>query len=160
MILRTSLATATPLLALLFASCHTSLTHTPLLDGVQQTVPGFPYYLPKQTYTIGVTYELTDCTKDDISVTQTATIVENNLPDKEHRYLIPYGTMASPLKTTTFTASVYSNQTLKSVGATIERPSRTSVACQFRQFALTMSPVLLTSSQIPSPIPSTRRFSD
>lgn len=107
-------------LASVFLSGCTSLTHEPLNDSDAQTKPGFPYYLPKQTYTITVVYELTSCKGQEITASQTATITENTVADRSEHYIIPYESMDGLLKTTSFNAAAYPNGTLKSVGASIE----------------------------------------
>lgn len=117
------------LLVALFG-CTTSLTHEPLPPDVAQARPGFLYYLPKQSFAITVTYELTGCPdrnstveaerNEEFTVVQKATIVESSVPDPTQHYYIPYEDLDSLLKNTTFTASIYPNGTIKSIGATVE----------------------------------------
>ena len=111
------------------SACTTSLTHE-LVPNEAQKRPGFPYYLPKQSFTVSITYELTGCPdinsadaairSEELSIEQTATIVETPIPDEAEYYLLTYGDLDSAMKTSSFNATVYPNKTIHTVGAQVE----------------------------------------
>lgn len=110
------------------SACTTSLTHELITNTTKE--PGFPYYLPKQSFTVSVTYELTGCPninsldpavkKEELSIEQTATIVETPGPDEAEYYILTYRDLDSTMKTSSFNAAVYPNKTIHTVGAQVE----------------------------------------
>jgi hypothetical protein len=140
---------ATTISNLIISACTTSITHQKLGQTDVQTEPGFSYYLPRQRYTVTITYELTRCSSsEDFTVSQSATIVEENEADPVEYYLLTYETIDSSLKTSKFQATTYPNKTLKTVGVTIEDKSAaviksaTSTAISVAKMILGMPPAL------------------
>lgn len=112
------------LLAVLSLSgCTTVLTHERLKVNAQPHEPGFSYYLPRQQFAVTAIYELKDCTPEQegpLEISQAISIVETSVADPAELYSIPLKTLTSAWKTTSLTGTVYENQTLHSIGATID----------------------------------------
>jgi hypothetical protein len=112
--------------AVALAGCTTRLLTEP--SGATPTTSTFGYYLPREVYTITVTYQLVACTDPSVAaltaanpptIKQTATISPTDIADIDQHYYIDFTSMDSTWKNTAFQAALYPNQTLKSVGATI-----------------------------------------
>ena len=121
----------TVMLAVIFltaftASCTTELKQKKLESQEELKEPVFSYYLPRQKYRIEVSYELVQCPsisqdkRTPIRIIQRANVVETSVPDLDEHYALRFQSMNNFLKTSTFTASVYGNQTLHKVGASVD----------------------------------------
>jgi hypothetical protein len=110
------------------SACTTSLTYEKLKSGAQPKDPGFSYYLPRQRFTVSVTSVLESCPDEkavlkrnaELEVAQSATITESPVIDEEQHYSVPLKTLVSGWKTTTLEGTVYPNQTLHTINATID----------------------------------------
>lgn len=120
---------ATIVVTAVTCSCSTHLTHEKGTSAAADAGPDEPFYeyfLPKQTYKIEVTYRLKACPKnvrdanDKLQIRQEAVVTEESGIDTSEHYYITYRDLDSPLKTSSFQVAVYPNQTLKSVGASVE----------------------------------------
>lgn len=145
---------AATILVLGTTSCSTHLTHERASQEVASGGPDRPfyeYYLPKQRYTVQVTFRLKQCPSDvsvseaeiaaatteavkaallarkSLQIRQEAVITEESVIDVAEHYYLTYRDLDSALKTSTFEMSLYPNQTLKSVGATIEDQSAATI---------------------------------
>jgi hypothetical protein len=120
----------TSLLSICFtfvSACTTSLTHEQLAAGIQPKQPGFSYYLPRVRFTVTVTYVLNSCPPGaaegmpaPIDVSQTVSIIESPVVDDTQHFSVPLKTLTSGWKTTTMTATLYDNQTLHTLGASVD----------------------------------------
>jgi hypothetical protein len=120
--------------ASMVAACETQLT-TVAPANLAPTTPAFGYYLPREMYQITVTYALTSCPDATANPPTPLTITQNgvtvtaiDIADPNEHYYITYRSMDSDWKNTTFQASLYSNQTLKSVGAAVSSQVAQSLA--------------------------------
>jgi hypothetical protein len=121
-------------MAALVAACETQLTAvTPA--NLSATTPAFGYYLPREMYQVTVTYVLTSCPdalanpRVPLAITQSGvTVTAIDVADPNEHYYLTYRSMDSDWKNTTFQASLYSNQTLKSVGAAVSSQVTQSLA--------------------------------
>jgi hypothetical protein len=110
-------------LSSLIASCATELTSVPAGTSVPDS--SFGYYLPREVYSVTVTYQLVSCPAGTLSavnlpvIKQTATITPIDIADTPEHYYITFLSMNSAWKNTGFQAALYPNQTLKSVGVSI-----------------------------------------
>jgi hypothetical protein len=111
------------------SGCTTSLEYEKILAGKQPSKPGIAYYLPRQVYAVTVTYELKNCpTAEEIDkgvnvplqITQTALVAEATVADEHEKYSIPLDTLTSGWKTTSLITTLYDNQTLHTLNATVD----------------------------------------
>lgn len=116
-------------LSIALSGCTTSLTNEKLQFGTQPKAPGFSYFLPKQRFSVTAVYEIKSCPDfagafdaptRPLIVTQTASIVETPVADADEYYSIPLNTLTSGWKTTSLTGTLYENQTLHTIGATVD----------------------------------------
>ena len=97
--------------------CTTNLTHQKLENSKLED-QGFSYYLPKQSYTLKIDYELKGCpAKRSPMFAQTVTLSEESIADPSEHYFIPLATLTSGWKTTSLSVETYSNKTLHTFGA-------------------------------------------
>ncbi len=114
----------------LVTGCTTYLMSEHVPPGAKPSSPGFSYYLPRQSFQITATYELKSCpnangkTSEEINaplvISQAVTVTELISADSEQHFSIPLDTLTSGWKTTSLTTTLHPNQTLKSVGVTVE----------------------------------------
>jgi len=108
-----------------FTGCTTQLTSQRSISTVPSSA--FGYFLPREVYSITVTYQLVSCPDfptilNKINapvIKQTAVVTPIDIADSAQHFHITYSTMDSDWKNTAFQAALYPNQTLKSVGVSI-----------------------------------------
>lgn len=147
-----------------FWGCTTSITHQKIKSVDELKKPGYSYFLPQQKFIAFITYELMRCPNDpnlsnsanmDFEIYQTATLLEETEADIDEHYLLTYESLNAVLKTSKFEAEIYPNQTIKSVGITIEDKTAaviknvTGTAISVAKMIMGIPPGRLTPEQRP-----------
>jgi len=115
------------LVGLALAGCTTTLQTARYEPDITPDTAGPGYYLPRQTVSVEVVYQLEYCPIDgDDSDTEEYRIrkvasmrIRNGVDGAEH-YRLDYPALSSGLKTTDVKLETYANGTIKSIGATVD----------------------------------------